>query len=118
MNKEKYPLVNKEIFELVQWILDPKVIDGALRSAIHAHGWIRTGTGPVRVLETNAKGEDIIIEISTCSTSSASKRIRGAVRTRIEEYLAEKQKKAEEAQKELDKQNPRWYSWVVRRVRS
>lgn len=112
MKQEDHPLVSKEIFELVQWILDPKVIDGALRSAIHAHGMIATKSGPIRIVEQDANGNDIVFSVSTCSTSSAAKRIRGAVRTRIEEYLATKSKK------ELDKPKPKWYSWRVRLERS
>jgi hypothetical protein len=104
--------VSPETFKLIQWILDPKVIDGALRSAIHAHGMISTKSGPIRVIEKDASGNDIEFTVSTCSTSSASKRIRGAVRTRIEEYLAN------EAKKTVDKPKKKWYSSIVRLGRS
>jgi hypothetical protein len=110
--KNRHAPVSPEVFELIQWILDPKVIDGALRSAIHAHGFITTKSGPIRVIEKDASGNDVEFTVPTCSTSSASKRIRGAVRTRIEEYLSNK------AKKELDKPKPRWYSWRVRLERS
>jgi hypothetical protein len=112
VSEKQHPLVSKEIFELTQFILEPKVIDGALRSAIHAHGMIASTTGTIRIVEKDAKGNDTVFTVSTCSTSSASKRIRGAVRTRIEEYLAYK------AKKELDKPKPKWYSWRVRLERS
>jgi len=88
---KKHPLGTKENFELIQWVLDPKVIDGALRSAIHAHGPITAGSRTLRVLEQDAKGFWQVSEITTCSTSSASKRIRGAIRTRVVEYLAKKE---------------------------
>lgn len=107
MKKSDHPLVSEEIFLLIQWILDPKVIDGALRSAIHAHGPITARSGPLYVLEKDAQGFWMISEVKTCSTSSASKRIRGAIRTRIEEYLANQSKK------ELDKPKKRWYSFFA-----
>lgn len=87
-----YPLKDKETFELIQWILDPKVIDGALRSAIHAHGPITTGSRKIKIVEEGPTGEQLVSEITTCSTSSASKRIRGAIRTRVTEYLQKKEK--------------------------
>lgn len=99
MVKPIHPLVSKENFELVQWILDPKVIDGALRSAIHAHGPITLGNRAL--FDEDGK------QIPSCSTSSASKRIRGAVRTRIVEYL----------KKKSEKPLPKWYDRVVRLVR-
>jgi hypothetical protein len=105
--KNKEAPVSPEVFKLIQWILDPKVIDGALRSAIHAHGMISSKSGPIRIIEKDAKGNDVEFTVSTCSTSSASKRIRGAVRTRIEEYLAN------EAKKVVDKPKPKWYSKVL-----
>lgn len=108
MKKSDHPLVSEEIFLLIQWILDPKIIDGALRSALHAHGPITAKSGPLYVLEKDAQGYWIVSEIKTCSTSSASKRIRGAIRTRIEEYLAEQSKK------ELDKSRKPWYSFFTR----
>ena len=85
--EDRYPLVNKDIFKVIQVVLDPKVIDGALRSAIHAHNMISLGPRTIRLLEKDTKGNDILSEIVTCSTSSASKRIRGAIRTRVVEYL-------------------------------
>lgn len=96
MKQPLHPLVTQDNFELVQWILDPKVIDGALRSAIHAHGPITLGS---RIFY-DADGTPI----RTCSTSSASKRIRGAVRTRIVEYL----------KKKSEKPRPMWYDRIVR----
>ena len=91
MKKDSYPLADKETFTLVQWILDPKVIDGALRSAIHAHGPITVGSRTLYVLEEDASGFWKVSTINTCSTSSAAKRIRGAIRTRVVEYLKKKE---------------------------
>lgn len=100
-----YPLKNKEIFEMIQFILDPKVIDGALRSAIHAHGPITSGSRTFAIIEQDAQGNWSVSQVKTCSTSSASKRIRGAIRTRISEYL---KKKSEE-------QSYPWYNrWTIR----
>lgn len=101
--EKRYPLGSKENFELIQWILDPKVIDGALRSAIHAHGPITLGDRKLRIIETDVAGNEIVSEINTCSTSSASKRIRGAIRTRIVEYLKRKEKPPK-----------KWYTRFVR----
>ena len=91
MTEKRHPLGTKENFELIQWVLDPKVIDGALRSAIHAHGPITAGSRTLYVLEQDTKGFWQITQVTTCSTSSASKRIRGAIRTRVVEYLARKE---------------------------
>jgi|ERR1700694_1741996 len=91
--KKEPPVLTKEQFEVIQWVLDPKVIDGALRSAIHAHGPISLGTRKLRVIELDVNGNEMISEITTCSTSSASKRIRGAIRTRVVEYLKKKSEK-------------------------
>jgi len=113
VREKERPVVSEEAFELIQWMLDPKVIDGALRSAIHTHGPIMSKAGPIRVVEKDVKGNDIISTISTCSTSSASKRIRGAVRTRAEEYLTNMAKKVV-----IDKPTPKWYSRFVRLGRS
>lgn len=85
-----YPLKNKEIFEVIQFILDPKVIDGALRSAIHAHGPITTGSRTFAIIEQDDQGVWSVSQIKTCSTSSAAKRIRGAIRTRVSEYIKKK----------------------------
>ena len=86
----KHPLGTKENFELIQWLLDPKVIDGALRSSIHAHGMISTGSRKVFLLEEGADGFWVVSESTTCSTGSAAKRIRGAMKTRAVEYLSKK----------------------------
>ena len=91
---QKHPLGSKENFELIQTALDPKVIDGALRSAIHAHGPITLGTRKMLVLEQDDKGFWTVSEMGTCSTSSASKRIRGAIRTRVVEGLKRKDEKS------------------------
>ena len=104
MKKKEPPIFTKEQFEIIQWILDPKLIDGALRSAIHAHGPITLGTRKLRIIEEDARGEEIISEITTCSTSSASKRIRGAIRTRVVEYL----------KKKSEKPPKKWYDRFVR----
>lgn len=102
----QYPLKDKETFELIQTILDPKLIDGALRSAIHAHGPITAGSRKIWVLEQNEEGFWSASEITTCSTSSAAKRIRGAIKTRVTEYLKKK---------ESEKVTEMWYNrWVVR----
>lgn len=108
MAKPLHPLGTKDNFEMVQWILDPKVIDGALRSAIHAHGPITLGNHPFHVIEQDEHGEWHYSVIRTCSTSSASKRIRGAVRTRIVEYL----------KKKSETPLPKWYDRFVRLGRS
>src|SRR6266704_3608993 len=79
----KYPLGTQGNFDIFQFVIDPKLIDGALRSAIHAHGPITLGTRTLYVLEQDAKGFWSIGTIKTCSTSSASKRIRGAIKTRL-----------------------------------
>lgn len=99
MAKQVHPLVTKENFEIFQWALDPKVIDGALRSAIHAHGPITLGG----VALYDADGD----LVRTCSTSSAAKRIRGAVRTRMIEYFKKKSLTP----------RLRWYNRVVGQVR-
>lgn len=93
MSNVKHPLGSKENFELIQWALDPKVIDGALRSAIHAHGPITLGNRILHIVEQDDHGEWHYYQLKTCSTSSASKRIRGAIRTRIVEYLKKKDEK-------------------------
>ena len=111
--EEKYPLVNKDIFKVIQVVLDPKVIDGALRSAIHAHNMISLGPRTIRLLERDAKGSEVVSEIVTCSTSSASKRIRGAIRTRVVEYLAAEQKR----QQALTATKKVWYNRLVDLVR-
>ena len=108
MSEKRHPLGTKENFELIQTILNPKVIDGALRSAIHAHGQITSGSRILRLIEKDAKGNDIVTEIVTCSTSSASKRIRGAIRTKVVEYLAEQERKKTPPPKEV------WYNRFVR----
>ena len=93
MSNTRHPLGSKENFELIQWALDPKVIDGALRSAIHAHGPITLGNRTLHIIEQDERGEWHYYQMKTCSTSSASKRIRGAIRTRIVEYLKKKDEK-------------------------
>ena len=98
---ERHPLGTKENFELLQWLLDPKIIDGALRSAIHAHGFISTGSRKVFLLEEGVDGFWVISESTTCSTSSAAKRIRGAMKTRAAEYLSKKS---------LAQTNKSWYN--------
>jgi hypothetical protein len=50
--------------ELVKYMLDPKAIDGAIRSTIHAHG-----------------------PITFQYSFSTTKRIRGAMKTRLREYM-------------------------------
>jgi hypothetical protein len=111
--EERYPLVNKDIFKVIQVVLDPKVIDGALRSAIHAHNMISLGPRTIRLIEKDAKGNDLVSEIVTCSTGSASKRIRGAIRTRVIEYLEAEQKR----QQALTPTKQVWYNRLVRLVR-
>ena len=96
--EKKHPLGTKENFELIQTVLDPRIIDGALRSAIHAHGPITLGS----TIFYDKDGTPI----PTCSTSSASKRIRGAIRTRVAEYLKKKE----------EKQPRKWYSRFIRRT--
>lgn len=101
--EKTYPLGTKENFEIIQWVLDPKVIDGALRSAIHAHGPITLGSQKLKILEQDDNGFWSVYDVHTCSTSSAAKRIRGAVRTRVVEYL---QKKSEKPPKV-------WYTRII-----
>lgn len=116
-------LSSEEVFQLVMWMLDPKAIDGAVRSAIHAHGPItfggqkiitvapvahQTSTYPKLTIRNAVRGllglpipiKDCISvatpnffrnEITTCGSSSASKRIRGALKTRVDEYFKNRQ---------------------------
>lgn len=107
--EKKYPLVNKDIFKVVQIVLDPKVIDGALRSAIQTHGMISIGPRTIRLVEVDAKGNDIVSSVVTCGTSSASKRIRGAIKTRVVEYL-----EAETKKQLLTPPKRVWYNRFVR----
>lgn len=108
----KYPdLESDEVFEFVMWMLDPKAIDGALKSAIHAHGPINYNSNPlhlyvdedVRVPELSwanlirqLRGQELKTYgiargrskfQGMCGSSSAAKRIRGALKTRAQEYF-------------------------------
>lgn len=97
---DEKPLMTKEIFELVQWMLDPKAIDGAIKSAVHAHGPIAMSAGnKMKVISSTGEVE----EIGTCGTFSAAKRIRGAMKTRAVEYL--RQKRAEALESEAVEKN-------------
>jgi hypothetical protein len=96
---EDHSLPSKEVFEAIQFILTPKVILGALRSAIHAHGPVPgMGIGltdnKLLVVSKDKEGNWIINEMDICGAPSAAKRIRGALKTRVEEYfrrIAEKE---------------------------
>ena len=80
-------------FEIVQWLLDPKIIEGALRSAIHAHGPIAVSKGgapnKIKICSTDEFGNHESVEQIICTTSSAAKRIRGSMKTRLAEWVAE-----------------------------
>lgn len=112
-------LKSDEVFHLVQWMLDPKAIDGAIRSAIHAHGPVTFNATPIQTIlpiyplfvphptlkniirlwlgRTVPHSDCDRIErfergtLGTCGSSSAAKRIRGAMKTRVEEYFRTKE---------------------------
>lgn len=102
MNKEQlHRLKSLEIFKVVQFLLAPKNIHGALKSAIHAHGPIPVScpecghmglfgltNNELLVLSKDKEGNWIVAPVAVCGAASASKRIRGALKTRLEEWLS------------------------------
>ena len=107
--EKQHRLLTKENFDLVQFILTPKVIYGALRSAAHAHGpipvhcaecghtaLIGLSDNKIQVLVPQDDGTNKIQTLELCGAASAAKRIRGALKTRVEEYLERLEEKDSE----------------------
>ena len=108
---KEYPMP-KEFFDFMVWMLDPKAIDGALKSCIHAHGPIVVNNkkyypaDEINRLFVDLAGQLGLSQddmeymlfskyIGTSTSTSASKRIRGAMKTRAAEYF--EKKKADQA---------------------